>query len=245
MKRKTIFLLNSLLQDPSYSFPQTLQGFGESISMSGSDCHDQENLFLLFKEKVLQTKLCKEPPFLFSSPHFTFLSGKDFVDADWQDFGFENSSIKVSIKGRHNQLICHSITMISTNCNKTLPLNLMIHSLYSQKEIFLRELISNASDALDRARFLTLSRSDLRSADGEPSITLSFNKALGTITVSDNGIGLTREEAIEHLGTIARSGTKAFAQLLKEKGDSAEGLKKKILLNKQSFPFQILNNQKF
>jgi len=103
-------------------------------------------------------------------------------------------------------------------------LDLVVHSLYSDKEIFLRELISNASDALDRARFMSLSRSDLRAAEGDAAITLSFNKGLGTLTVSDNGIGLTREEAIEHLGTIARSGTKAFAKMLKEKGDSAEGL---------------------
>ncbi len=103
-------------------------------------------------------------------------------------------------------------------------LDLVVHSLYSDRDVFLRELISNASDALDRARFLGLSRDDLRSADGEPAIKLRFDKALGTLTVSDNGVGLTREQAIEHLGTIARSGTKAFAQALKERGTSAEGL---------------------
>lgn len=103
-------------------------------------------------------------------------------------------------------------------------LDLVVHSLYSDREVFLRELISNASDALDRARFLGLSRDDLRAPEGEPGIKLRFDKALGTITVSDNGIGLTREQAIEHLGTIARSGTKAFAQALKDKGNSAEGL---------------------
>ena len=103
-------------------------------------------------------------------------------------------------------------------------LDLVVHSLYSDREIFLRELISNASDALDRARFTALSKPDLLPAEGEPGVTLSFNKDLGTITVSDNGIGLTKEEAIEHLGTIARSGTKAFAKVLKERGNSAEGL---------------------
>lgn len=103
-------------------------------------------------------------------------------------------------------------------------LELVVHSLYSDREIFLRELISNASDALDRARFAALQRNDLRPADGEPGITLTVDKARGTITVSDNGIGLSREQAIEHLGTIARSGTKAFAQMLKERGASAEGL---------------------
>lgn len=103
-------------------------------------------------------------------------------------------------------------------------LELVVHSLYSDREIFLRELVSNASDALDRARFSALQRNDLRNADGEPAISIAVDKAKGTITVSDNGIGLTREQAIEHLGTIARSGTKAFAQKLKEKGTSAEGL---------------------
>ncbi|MDP2305212.1 MAG: molecular chaperone HtpG [Pseudomonadota bacterium] len=103
-------------------------------------------------------------------------------------------------------------------------LELVVHSLYSDREIFLRELVSNASDALDRARFSALQRNDLREADGEPAITLTVDKDKGTITVSDNGIGLTREQAIEHLGTIARSGTKAFAQMLKERGASAEGL---------------------
>lgn len=103
-------------------------------------------------------------------------------------------------------------------------LDLVVHSLYSDREIFLRELISNASDALDRVRFLGLSRNDLRAADGDPQITLSFSKELGTITITDNGVGLTREEAIEHLGTIAKSGTKAFAQMAKEKGNSTEGL---------------------
>lgn len=103
-------------------------------------------------------------------------------------------------------------------------LDLVVHSLYSDREIFLRELVSNASDALDRARFLGLQRNDLRPAEGEPGITVAVDRARGTITLSDNGIGLTREQAIEHLGTIARSGTKAFAEALKEKGGSAEGL---------------------
>ena len=103
-------------------------------------------------------------------------------------------------------------------------LDLVIHSLYSDRDIFLRELVSNASDAIDRARFLGLQRTDLRAAAGEPQITVVFDKDKGTITVSDNGVGLTREQAVEHLGTIARSGTKAFAQKLKESGNTAEGL---------------------
>jgi molecular chaperone HtpG len=95
-------------------------------------------------------------------------------------------------------------------------LDLVIHNLYSDKEIFLRELVSNASDALDRARVMRLSRQDLRAADGEAGVTVSVDEDAGTITVSDNGVGLTAEQAREHLGTIARSGTKAFAKALEE-----------------------------
>ncbi|MSP56824.1 MAG: molecular chaperone HtpG [Myxococcales bacterium] len=103
-------------------------------------------------------------------------------------------------------------------------LDLVVHSLYSDREIFLRELISNASDALDRARFLELSRTDLRPAEGEPAVRIWADKDRGTITIQDVGIGLTRDEAVEHLGTIAKSGTKAFAAALKEKGTNPEGL---------------------
>ena len=84
-------------------------------------------------------------------------------------------------------------------------LHLVTHSLYSDREIFLRELVSNASDALDKARFVGLQRDDLRSIEGEPSIRVSADAEAGTITIEDDGIGLTAEEASEHLGTIARS----------------------------------------
>ncbi len=103
-------------------------------------------------------------------------------------------------------------------------LDLVVHSLYSDREIFLRELVSNASDALDRARFLELSQNDLRPAEGEACVRVCADKDRGTITVSDSGIGLTREQAIDHLGTIAKSGTKAFAAALKEKGAASDGL---------------------
>jgi molecular chaperone HtpG len=88
-------------------------------------------------------------------------------------------------------------------------LELMIHSLYSNKEVFLRELISNASDALDRRRFEAVSNADLQ-AEGELEIHLVANRIDRTLTVSDNGIGMNREEVVEHLGTIARSGTLEF-----------------------------------
>ena len=103
-------------------------------------------------------------------------------------------------------------------------LHLVTHSLYSDREIFVRELVSNASDALDRARFLSLSHDDLLSPDGDPSVRIFVDEEAKTITISDDGIGLTREQAAEHLGTIAKSGTKAFAQMLKEKGTDSEGL---------------------
>ncbi|CNF02615.1 heat shock protein 90 [Yersinia mollaretii] len=91
-------------------------------------------------------------------------------------------------------------------------LHLMIHSLYSNKEIFLRELISNASDAADKLRFRALSHPELFEGDGELRVRLSFDKEKRTLTLSDNGIGMSREEVIDNLGTIAKSGTKAFLE---------------------------------
>ena len=89
-------------------------------------------------------------------------------------------------------------------------LQLMIHSLYSNKEIFLRELISNASDAADKLRFEAINNDALYGNDHELAIKVSFDKAARTITISDNGIGMSRDEVISHLGTIAKSGTKEF-----------------------------------
>jgi len=89
-------------------------------------------------------------------------------------------------------------------------LDLMIHSLYSNKEIFLRELISNASDACDRLRFTALSDASLYEEDIELKIKISYDKDNRSITIRDNGIGMTREEVIDHIGTIAKSGTRSF-----------------------------------
>ena len=89
-------------------------------------------------------------------------------------------------------------------------LHLMIHSLYSNKEIFLRELVSNASDAADKLRFEAINDATLFEDDPDLKIRINFDKAARTITISDNGIGMSRDEAIEHLGTIAKSGTKEF-----------------------------------
>ena len=99
-------------------------------------------------------------------------------------------------------------------------LNLMIHSLYSNKEIFLRELISNASDAADKLRFEALSNADLFETDPDLRVRVSFDKDAHTITISDNGIGMTRDEVVEHLGTIAKSGTADFFKNLS--GDQAK-----------------------
>ena len=93
-------------------------------------------------------------------------------------------------------------------------LQLMIHSLYSNKEIFLRELISNASDAADKLRFKALSNPALYEGDGDLRVRVSFDADKSTITISDNGIGMTREQVIDHLGTIAKSGTKEFLTAL-------------------------------
>src|SRR6478752_7083250 len=92
-------------------------------------------------------------------------------------------------------------------------LDLMVHSLYSDKDIFLRELISNASDACDKLRFEQLTKSELAASDLH--IALAANKDARTLTITDSGIGMSREEAIKNLGTIARSGTKEFLGALK------------------------------
>ncbi|WP_338582312.1 molecular chaperone HtpG [Pseudomonas sp. MAG733B] len=93
-------------------------------------------------------------------------------------------------------------------------LHLMIHSLYSNKEIFLRELISNASDAVDKLRFEALSKPELLEGGAELKIRVSFDKDAKTVTLEDNGIGMSREDAITHLGTIAKSGTADFMKHL-------------------------------
>ena len=99
-------------------------------------------------------------------------------------------------------------------------LHLMIHSLYSNKEIFLRELISNASDAAEKLRFEALSNGELYEDDGDLKIRIEFDKDAKTVTIDDNGIGMTRDEVVEHLGTIAKSGTSQFFSQLT--GDQAK-----------------------
>ena len=91
-------------------------------------------------------------------------------------------------------------------------LQLMIHSLYSNKEIFLRELISNASDAADKLRFEALANPELQDDDAELGILIEIDKEQRTLSVTDNGIGMSRDELIDNLGTIAKSGTAEFLQ---------------------------------
>src|SRR5690606_36626161 len=99
-------------------------------------------------------------------------------------------------------------------------LKLMIHSLYSHREIFLRELISNASDANDKLRFLAIENPSLLGEEKELAVWVTPDEKAGTLSIRDNGIGMTREEAISHLGTIAKSGTKEFVSRLS--GDAAK-----------------------
>src|SRR3954471_8077328 len=102
-------------------------------------------------------------------------------------------------------------------------LDLMIHSLYSNKEIFLRELISNASDALDRLRFEALTRPELLEGDEDLKIRLEADRHLRTLTIHDNGIGMNRDEVINNIGTIAKSGTRELVERIK-KGESKQSI---------------------
>jgi len=108
-------------------------------------------------------------------------------------------------------------------------LDLMINSIYTNREIFLRELISNASDALDKLYMASLTNHDIKVTRGELGITLAFDKEARTITVSDNGIGMNREELDMNLGTIAHSGSLDFSpEQGLEQGLSAEGLEQEL-----------------
>ena len=98
-------------------------------------------------------------------------------------------------------------------------LHLMVHSVYSEKEVFLRELISNAADACDKLRYEAITEPELMADDPDLRITIEVDEKAGTLSVADNGIGMTKTEMIDNLGTIARSGTKAFLDRLAA-GDS-------------------------
>lgn len=98
-------------------------------------------------------------------------------------------------------------------------MDIIINSLYKNKEVFLRELISNASDALDKLRFLALTASDMLGETKELAIKISFNEKLKTLTIRDTGIGMTRNDLVNNLGTLAKSGTKKFLEGLSEGAD--------------------------
>src|SRR5512142_1288175 len=100
-------------------------------------------------------------------------------------------------------------------------LDLVIHSLYSNKEIFLRELISNASDAIDKIRFESHSNMELLEGNADWKIKLSADKAAGTLTITDNSIGMNMDEVADNIGTSAKSGTRNFVAALKEQNLSA------------------------
>jgi molecular chaperone HtpG len=108
-------------------------------------------------------------------------------------------------------------------------LDILVHSLYTEREIFLRELISNASDALNRVQFELLTNRDILDPDAELAIEVKADEAAGTLTISDTGIGMTRDDMMNNLGTIARSGAKAFLNALKESKNGASSAAQEVI----------------
>ena len=102
-------------------------------------------------------------------------------------------------------------------------LHLMVHSIYSETDIFLRELISNSSDACDKLRYEALDAPDLMATGGDLAISIRPDKDAKTLTISDTGIGMDRQEMIDNLGTLARSGTRAFMDRIKQAQEAREG----------------------
>ena len=103
-------------------------------------------------------------------------------------------------------------------------LDIVVNSLYTDKEIFIRELVSNASDATEKLRHIQLTEKNIYGADKELEIHVQFDEENNTLTIQDAGIGMTREELVENLGTIAHSGSKAFLKALKESGEKNDNL---------------------
>src|SRR5215469_10488559 len=119
-----------------------------------------------------------------------------------------------SARSRHHSTAAMTQETRSFQAEVSRLLEIVAHSLYSEKEIFVRELISNASDACDRLRYAALTEPALSEGDSAYRVVLTPNKAARTLTVADNGIGMSRDELIDNLGTIARSGTAAFLDQL-------------------------------
>src|SRR5262249_13569795 len=119
-----------------------------------------------------------------------------------------------SEEGNHDMAVASSKETLGFEAEVKQLLHLMIHSLYGNKEMFLRELVWNAYDACDRLRFESVARGALVQDDPDFRIRVTYDRAARTLTVSDNGIGLTRQEVIDHIGTIAKSGTREFFERL-------------------------------
>ncbi len=100
-------------------------------------------------------------------------------------------------------------------------LDILVHSLYTEREIFLREVVSNASDALNRVQFELLTNRDIQDADAELAVEIKADEEAGTLTISDSGIGMTHDDLVNNLGIIARSGAKAFIEAMKERNAGA------------------------
>src|SRR6476660_2466581 len=129
--------------------------------------------------------------------------------------------LRISFQGETLMASASTVESFQFQAETTQLLNLMIHSLYTQREIFLRELISNASDALDRLRFEALTNTSLIPEGHQYEIRLKPDLSARTLTISDTGIGMSRQDLIDHIGTIARSGTRELRKRMKE-SQSAE-----------------------
>ncbi|HCX96842.1 MAG TPA: hypothetical protein DHU26_07705, partial [Spirochaetaceae bacterium] len=152
---------------------------------------------------------------LSATREFTFNPNFDILETNDRSIGFQH------IFSFSGELFMANYAF-KTEVNQLL--NLITHSLYSHKEVFLRELISNASDAIDKLKYLTVSDDAFKTLSFEPRITVTLDEDAKTITVSDNGIGMDEEELADNLGTIARSGTRAFLERLGENERKASNL---------------------
>jgi molecular chaperone HtpG len=131
---------------------------------------------------------------------------------------------RIEIDGRNRQLLHEQPSPIAFKAETRQLLDILIHSLYTEREIFLRELISNASDALTRMDFELLTNRDVHDPDAKLEIRITADPEANTLTIEDNGIGMTAEEMVANLGTIAHSGAREFIQAAREGGNSLSDL---------------------
>jgi molecular chaperone HtpG len=149
------------------------------------------------------------------SVEFLSGTGKNFIIS---------ASCSISTHAEEHEAMSTTTETFAFQAETTQLLELMIHSLYTHKDIFLRELISNASDALDRLRFEALTRPDLLADNDTLEIRLEADKTARTLTIHDTGIGMNRDEIMSNIGTIAKSGTRALLEQIKTEGKSDEML---------------------